>query len=210
MNTGYKQTNPGGRMAMTVAPAHLLPRPICRGGPPDRIRRAYVRLCRPMSGEVGLCSEFLLVGSQSRQGIAGVRGVVGRAKNDRGSQSRHSLVSRLRRSVFFLHAIHALTRAAIACRVFDANHIQRLCLSRGQAANFSGSARLIGRSPSENGPRAPASPRLAAHRTAEPRPRICLKYPDGDAREMRVSQYSAILSRRQIVKTDAIRQYRLR
>jgi hypothetical protein len=32
-------------------------------------------------------------------------------------------VPRLRRSLVFLDAIDALTRAAIACRVFDAKHI---------------------------------------------------------------------------------------
>jgi hypothetical protein len=32
-------------------------------------------------------------------------------------------VPRLRRSLIFLDAIHAFTRAAIACRVFDAKHI---------------------------------------------------------------------------------------
>jgi hypothetical protein len=35
-------------------------------------------------------------------------------------------VPRLRRCLVFLDAIDALTRAAIACRVFDAKHIRRI------------------------------------------------------------------------------------
>jgi hypothetical protein len=51
-------------------------------------------------------------------------------------------VPRLRRSLVFLDAIDALTRAAIACRVFDAKHIlverlQQLGLHRqGHLADF--------------------------------------------------------------------------